>query len=208
MSPLVPPLVPLLFATPAVTAKVASKAASFAKLVRAAEVAEGLGEAVAVGAESADGVAAAGETAAGIGGEVLEEIGAAAPTAVPSIRVNTSANAANQTIGELLPGLSDDSMIHLSPEAAESFVQGVHPDSYFARYGDVKNLTVGRFKGDVVLPGAPAFETEAATFVIKKQPSPGMFGPAPEGAGEYLNKGLLVPDEIVKVPPIPPKTRF
>ncbi len=131
-----------------------------------------------------------------------------APKAVPSIKVNTPANAASQTIGELLPGLADDAMIHLSPEAAESFVQGVNPGSYFVRYGDVKNLTVGRFKGEVVLPLAPAFETEAATFVIKKQPSPGMFGPAPEGAGEYLNNGLLVPDEIVTIPPIPPKTRF
>jgi hypothetical protein len=128
----------------------------------------------------------------------------AAPKAVPSIRVNTAANAADLTIGELLPGLSDDAMVHLSPEAAESFVHGVHPESYFVRYGDVKHLTVGRFKGEVVLVGAPAYETEAATFVIKKQPSPGMFGPAPEGAGEYLNKGLLAPDEIVKVPPIPP----
>ena len=131
--------------------------------------------------------------------------GGDAPKAVPSLRVNTPPNAADLTLRELLPGLPDDAMIHLSPEAAESFVPGVYPNSYWSRYGDVKHLTVARFEGETVLPLAPAFETDAATIVIKRQSSPGTFGPAPEGAGEYLNTGLLVPDEIVTIPPIPPK---
>jgi hypothetical protein len=105
-------------------------------------------------------------------------------------------------LGELLRGIPDDAMIHLSPEASNSFVPGVNADSYWVRFGDVKHLTVGQFKRDVVLVGAPASEPGAATFVVKKAPLPGQFKPAPEGAGEYLNAGKVVPDEIIKIPEI------
>jgi len=110
-----------------------------------------------------------------------------------------------RTIAEWLPNVPDDSMIHLTPEDPSAFGTGVKPESFWVRFGNVKHLTIGEYKRDVVLPFAAAHSREARYFVVKFAPDPNVIKPAELGAheGEFQNNKTVMPELIIAVDALP-----
>jgi hypothetical protein len=95
-------------------------------------------------------------------------------------------------------------MIHLTPEDPSSFLTGVNPDSYWVRFGDVKGLTIGELKRDVILRLAPAHSPSAKFFIIKNKPDPKVIKPDVGGhPGEFINETKVIPDRIIEVEELP-----
>jgi hypothetical protein len=110
-----------------------------------------------------------------------------------------------RTLAEWLPGVSDDAMIHLTDAAAAELRPGVLADSYWVRFGDVKHLTIPQYKGNVVMPLAPAHGTDARLFAIVEKPDSKVFKPdVHRGPQEYTNSKPVVPDKFVEVDPLAP----
>jgi RHS repeat-associated protein len=92
------------------------------------------------------------------------------------------------TIGQLLPGQGADTLIHLTPSTAEEFNGGVQSGTFFARLGDVANMTVTEYQANVVGPLAAAGPGQAVSgFVLAAPGSGGSF----VGAGVFNNAGVM-----------------
>jgi hypothetical protein len=106
------------------------------------------------------------------------------------------------TIGGLFGGVSEDAMIHLTPFAAADFAQGVNAGTYFARLGDVAELTVAEFKNLVVGVAAPGSSPAANLFVYTEATAAGGFqsaGVSWAGFSEYINSAPFMA-RFLKVP--------
>ena len=113
---------------------------------------------------------------------------------------------ANSTLAELMHGVPDEAMIHLTPAPASSFASGAHQTSW-ARFGDVKHMTVAEFKFFVVGPQVPRSTAGSNLFVVKL-PTGGKFDasvfearPAINWARvtEYWNRSTVDIDMYVQV---------
>jgi len=109
------------------------------------------------------------------------------------------------TIGDILSGYHPDTLIHLTPDAEASFSAGVHPETFFARLGDVSRFTVLQYQTNVVGGAAAAGPTQSVSgFVVAIPGSPGAFTSAGifnnAGVTEYINNVLFSPSAYVALP--------
>jgi RHS repeat-associated protein len=119
----------------------------------------------------------------------LAAIGAAeAAVEVGADVAATAAEEAAPAIGDILSGFHPDTLIHLTPDAEASFVSGVNPGTYFARLGDVSEMTVPEYQANVVGGAAAAGPTQSVSGFITA--TPGATGGFSE-AGIFNNAGLM-----------------
>jgi hypothetical protein len=118
-------------------------------------------------------------------------------------------NPLDLTIGELLEGHDPNSMIHVTPVQPAGFAppRGVDAGSFWARLGDVADLTLHQFRVAVVAPGGPGNFPNATTIVVAPPGSPA-FIPRPSLGGlgypEYMNTQPVIPLATVEGPAGPP----
>jgi hypothetical protein len=102
---------------------------------------------------------------------------------------------ATRTVGEILGGQHPDTMIHLTPFEEGSFAVGVDHGTYFARLGDVSEMTIEQYQADVVGRAAAASPGQPVAGFITIAPGSGAFLEAGvfnnAGVMEYTNSGLL-----------------
>ncbi|MER9535849.1 RHS repeat-associated core domain-containing protein [Mesorhizobium sp. M0586] len=79
------------------------------------------------------------------------------------------------TIGGILKGYHPDTMIHLTPEAPVAFAAGVDPGTYFARLGDVSDMTLSTYQANVVGTLAPASLGNPVAGFVAARPGVGTF---------------------------------
>lgn len=113
-----------------------------------------------------------------------------------------------QTLEELLPGIADDAYIHLTPASAKSLAHGVAKGNSWVRFGDVKHLTLGQYKAEVVMTDAAANGSEAMRVVVAPRGAP--MAPALPGdynpiCKEFRNVDEVVGGTLVDVPAAKPE---
>ena len=109
------------------------------------------------------------------------------------------------TIGNILSGYGSNTMIHLTPEAADAFAGGVESQTFFAQLGDVSEMTVPEYQANVVMPIAAAGPGQAVSgFVVATPEAGGAFTPAGifnnANVMEYTNSRLFNPSGYVPLP--------
>ncbi len=72
------------------------------------------------------------------------------------------------TLGELMPGVHPDAMVHISPEAPQAFLaDGVLAgNNNWVRFGDVSHLTPQQYRTNVVGVAAPGHSPRATTMAV------------------------------------------
>ena len=120
-----------------------------------------------------------------------------------------------QTVGRILAGHSDDTMIHITTAterelATATFPQhypphlepGVFAESSWVKLGDVSNMTVPEFQRLVVGPAAAGHSADVVAFVTS--PGSSLFRPVsiPNLAGvqEFLNGPVIRPAAYIPLP--------
>ena len=109
------------------------------------------------------------------------------------------------TIGDILAGSHPDTMIHLTNDSASAFASGVDQGTFFARYGDVSEMTVPQYQSDVVGMGAAAGPGQPVSGFITAAPgNTGAFSQAGvwnnAGIMEHTNGVPFIPDSYVPIP--------
>jgi hypothetical protein len=108
------------------------------------------------------------------------------------------------TLAEMLTGLPDDAMIHLSPSDPSTLAAGVTM-GYWVRFGDVKHLNLAQFKIGVIGDLAAGGQKSATTFAIKMPASENAMIFDSRGAKnfagveEFVSKTPVQPDPITVV---------
>jgi hypothetical protein len=128
----------------------------------------------------------------------FQELGWYAPLNPRTPVVNTVVLNRNSTMGELLPGVPDDALIHLSATRPQNLVGGViRAGSFFVKMGAVKGLAFSEFQKQVVGPYATGSTPDADTIHIVL-PGNGTFTPQAPGyisnIPEYVNDVNVAPD--------------
>jgi hypothetical protein len=108
------------------------------------------------------------------------------------------------TIGELLSGSHPDTMVHITPFEEADFAGGIDKGTYFARLGDVSDMTISEFRTDVVGPAAAGYGTNANMFVLVGPEAASAFESAGtgnlSGTMEYVSTRPLAASQCVRVP--------
>jgi hypothetical protein len=107
-----------------------------------------------------------------------------------------ASNAGGPIIGDILANYPSDTMIHLTPNSADDFASGVYAGTYFARLGDVVNMTISQYQANVVGGAAAAGPGQPVNGFITASPgnsnaftNAGIFNNA--GIMEYINSELI-----------------
>ncbi len=146
-------------------------------------------------------------------GEPLEP----APTApaVPAIRLRPGT-----TMAEILQGVPDDAMIHLTRQPSVGPIVrsgGIEYGSSMVRAGDVRGMTLQQFQRDVVGPLAEARAADANTFLIVHSNNPqfGTMRPWPRPNTPLPGTNVqefrptsptnIMPNDIIEVQPPAPR---
>jgi len=109
---------------------------------------------------------------------------------------------ADLTIGEIFGNTDANTMIHLTASGPESFANGIDVGTYFARLGDVSDMTVDEYQVNVVGPFAQGYGPRANLFVTVG-PGSGAFafdGVSNGAIAEYLTTKMLNPTSFLRVP--------
>jgi hypothetical protein len=113
--------------------------------------------------------------------------------------------AGEATIGDLFAGFGENTMIHLTPFAEADFAAGIEEGTYFARLGDVSDMTVSAYRTTYIGPAAAGYSANANMFMWVGSGSAEAFeGVSAEwtfsGIPEYTTRSVLSPGGFLRVP--------
>lgn len=107
------------------------------------------------------------------------------------------------TLSDYLGELDPNTMVHLTSSPQEAFENGIDPGTFFARYGDVADLTPQQYRIGVVGPAAGGYGPDANIFVtVSPGNSEEFFTPWESAFGytEWQNPSTIMPDKFFSVP--------